>query len=53
MQKKRMLLSMTAGYRTALADGCLIGESPYHMATELFYPVSKGDHIECVDRRYV
>ncbi len=53
MQKKRMLLSMTAGYRTALADGCLIGESPFHMATELFYPVSKGDHIECVDRRYV
>ena len=53
MQKKRMILTMTAGYRTALADGCLIGESPYHMATELFYPVSKGDHIECVDRRYV
>jgi len=53
MQKKRMLLSMTAGYRTALADGCLIGESPCHMATELFYPVSKGDHIECVDRRYI
>lgn len=53
MLKKRMVLSITCGYRTALTDGCLVGESPFHMATELFYPVSKGDFIECVDKRYI
>lgn len=53
MYRNRIILSMTAGYRTALSDGCLVGESPFHMATELFYPVSKGDYIECVDKRYI
>lgn len=53
MHRKKINLSMTAGYRTTLVDGYLVAESPFHMATELFYPVSAGDFIECVDRRYI
>lgn len=53
MSKKKLNLSVTVGYRTALLDGCLVPDSPYHMATEFFYPVSKGDYIECINREYV
>lgn len=53
MYKKKTSLTMTTGYKIATMDGSLIGDSPCYMATELFYPVSEGDHIECVDRRYV
>lgn len=53
MSKKKLKLSVTAGYRTALLDGCLVPDSPYHMATEFFYPVSKGDYIECIHKDYV
>lgn len=53
MPKKRLKLDITAGYRTALYDGCLVPDSPYHMATEFFYPVSKGDYIECIHKDYV
>ncbi len=53
MSKKRLKLDITAGFRTALADGCLVPDSPYHMATEFFYPVSKGDYIECIHKEYV
>lgn len=53
MSKKKLNLDITAGFRTALADGCLISDSPYHMATEFFYPVLKGDYIECVHKDYV
>ncbi len=53
MSKKRLKLDITAGFRTALADGCLVPDSPYHMATEFFYPVSKGDYIECIHKDYV
>ena len=53
MERKRVLLDITPGYRTALLDGCLVPDSPYHMATEFFYPVSKEDYIECQDKDYV
>lgn len=53
MERKQIVLSVTEGYRTALMDGCLVPDSPLHMATELFYPISKGDYIECVDPDYV
>ena len=53
MSKKKLDISVTEGYRTALLDGCLVPDSPYHMATEFFYPVSKGDYIECINREYV
>lgn len=53
MSKKRLELDITVGYRTALYDGCLVPESPCHMATEFFYPVSKGDYIECIHKDYV
>lgn len=53
MSKKRLKLDITEGFRTALLDGCLVPDSPYHMATEFFYPVSKGDYIECIHKDYV
>lgn len=53
MNRTKITLSVTPGYRTALLDGCLVPDSPFHMTTEFFYKVSKGDYIECVDRRYV
>lgn len=53
MQKKRISLSMTNGYSISLMDGFIGEESPFHMATEFFYPVSEGDFIECVDRCYM
>ena len=53
MSKKKLKIDVTAGFRTALADGCLIPDSPYHMATEFFYPVSKGDYIECIHKDYM
>ena len=53
MSKKKLKIDVTAGFRTALSDGCLIPDSPYHMATEFFYPVSKGDYIECIHKDYL
>lgn len=53
MSKKRLKLDITPGFRTALADGCLVPDSPYHMATEFFYPVTKGDYIECIHKDYI
>lgn len=53
MSKKRLKIDITAGFRTALVDGCLVSDSPYHMATEFFYPVSEGDYIECIHKDYV
>lgn len=53
MSKKKLNLDISAGFRTALLDGCLVPDSPYHMATEFFYPVSKGDYIECIHKDYI
>ena len=53
MSKKKLKLDVSAGFRTALEDGSLVLDSPYHMATEFFYPVSKGDYIECIHKDYV
>ena len=52
MQKDNIALTVTVGYRIGAMDGSLVGETPFHMATELFYPVSKGDYIECIDRGF-
>ena len=53
MFKKRLKLDVSAGFCTALADGCLLADSPYHMTTEFFYPVTEGDYIECIHKDYV
>lgn len=53
MEKKKVFLSVTPGYRTALLDGCLVPDSPFHMATELFYEVCAGDYIECLNKEYI
>ena len=46
-------LDLTAGYRTALADGTLISDSPKHMTTEELYRAYPGDKIHLCDRRYL
>ena len=46
-------LDLTAGYRTALADGTLVPDSPKHMATEELYRAYPGDKIHLCDDRYV
>lgn len=53
MSKKRLKMDFTPGYRTALLDGCLVPDSPGHMATEFFYPVHEGDYITCEHTDYV
>jgi len=50
---KKLIPDFTQGYRTALLDGVLVPDSPKHMATEFFYPVSKGDYICCEDENYI
>lgn len=51
--RKKIELDITPGYRTALLDGTLVPDSPCHLATEFFYPVTVGDYIECMDKEYV
>lgn len=46
-------LELTAGYRTALADGTLVPDSPKHMATEDIYRAYPGDRIHLCDGRYL
>lgn len=53
MSKKKLKLDFTSGFRTGLLDGCLVADSPEHMATEFFYPVSAGDYITCESAEYV
>lgn len=53
MSEKRLKLDFTPGYRTALLDGCLVPDSPSHMATEFFYPVHTEDYITCENADYV
>lgn len=53
MSKKKLKLDFTQGFRTGLQDGCLVPDSPGHMATEFFYPVSAGDYIECENNDYL
>ena len=46
-------LDLIGGYRTALADGTLVPDSPKHMATEELYRAYPGDKIHLCDDRYV
>lgn len=48
-----MNLELTAGYRTALADGTLVPDSPKHMATEEVYRAYPGERIHLCDERYL
>ena len=46
-------LELTAGYRTALADGTLVPDSPKHMATEELYRAYPGEWLRLCDDRYL
>lgn len=46
-------LGLTPGYRTALADGVLVPDSPKHMATEEFYRAFRGSRIHLCEEEYV
>ena len=46
-------LRLTPGYRTALADGALVPDSPKHMATEELYRAFPGSRIRLCEKGYV
>lgn len=46
-------LELTPGYRTALADGVLVPDSPKHMATEEFYRAFRGSRLHLCEGEYV
>lgn len=46
-------LGLTPGYRTALADGTLVADSPKHMATEEFYKAYKGSRLHLCEEGYL
>lgn len=46
-------LGLTPGYRTALADGVLVLDSPKHMATEEFYKAYPGSRLHLCEEGYV
>ncbi len=46
-------LELTGGYRTALADGTLVADSPKHMATEEFYRAYPGDRLRLCEEGYL
>lgn len=46
-------LKLIPGYRTALADGRLVPDSPKHMATEAFYKALPGSRIRLCNREYL
>lgn len=48
-----MYLNLISGFRTALADGTLVADSPKHMATEEFYKAYPGDRIHLHDKKYL
>lgn len=52
-RRKQIEIEATAGFRTALFDGCLVPNSPNHMATEHFYYAMDGDFIELCDTDYL
>lgn len=53
MSKKKLKLDVSTGFSISFTDGYLVSDSPYCMATEFFYPVSKGDYIKCLREDYV
>lgn len=46
-------LQLTPGYRTALADGVLVPDSPKHMATEEFYRAFPGGRLHLCRTGYL
>lgn len=46
-------LGLTPGYRTALADGALVPDSPKHMATEEFHRAFRGSRIHLCENEYM
>lgn len=46
-------LKLTPGYRTALADGVLVPDSPKHMATEEFYRAFPGSRLHLCETGYL
>lgn len=46
-------LQLTPGYRTALADGVLVLDSPKHMATEEFYRAFPGSRLHLCETGYL
>lgn len=53
MNKNKIMIDVTPGYTIAMTDGNLTEDTMCCMATEFFYPVSKGDYVECKDKEYV
>lgn len=50
---KMEYLRLTPGYRTALADGVLVPDSPKHMATEEFYRALPGSRLHLCETGYL
>ena len=46
-------IRLKSGFRTALADGLLVSDSPKHMATEELYRAVPGSLLRLCDKRYV
>lgn len=46
-------LRLTPGYRTALADGVLVPDSPKHMATEEFHRAFPGGRLHLCEKDYL
>ena len=45
-------IELKCGYRTALADGLLVPDSPKHMASEELYRAAPGSTLHLCDNRY-
>lgn len=46
-------IELKAGFRTALADGTLVPNSPKHMATEHIYKATAGNRISLISEEYL
>lgn len=46
-------VNLIPGYRTALADGTMVPDSPKHMATEELYRASAGDRLHLCNDQYL
>ena len=46
-------VNLIPGYRTALADGTMVPDSPKHMATEELYRASVGDRLHLCNDQYL
>ena len=50
---KMKYLQLTPGYRTALADGMLVPDSPKHMATEELHRALPGSRLRICEKEYL